>query len=404
VKAAPPRRSRSVAADVARAMALHREGRLDEAEALYRGVLRADPAQFDALHLLGVVEGQHGRFEAALPLLERAVALRPDNAAALNNLGNTLAGLRRHADAVTRYEQALALRSGNPRALRNRGTSLRRLGRLDEAMQSFEQALAIDPTYADAVISRAELLQQMRRTTEAIAAFRAALALDGTDTVMLHYALAALGAEPTPAGAPAGYVRALFDGYADEFDTHLVEELKYRGPALVAAALRQAAPTPGQDVVDLGCGTGLCGPLLRPLARRLVGVDLSAGMLALARRGGCYDELVEAELVAWLAGQPAAFDCAVAADVLIYLGDLDPALAALRQALRPRGILACTLEATPADGYALKPSRRYGHSVGYLHRLAARHGCTVEAIEPAVLREDAENDVDGHVVVLRRSP
>jgi predicted TPR repeat methyltransferase len=401
VKAAPPRRSRSVAADVARATALHREGRLDEAEALYRGVLRADPAHFDALHLLGVVEGQHSRFEAALPLLERAVALRPDNAAALNNLGNTLAGLQRHAEAVAAFDRALALKAANPKALRNRGTALRRLGRRDEAMASFDQALAIDPGFTDALISRGELLQEMHRKTEAIASFRAALA-GGKDLDILHYALAALGAEPMPAAAPPDYVRALFDEYAGSFDAHLVDELKYRAPALIASAASRALPQPVASAVDLGCGTGLCGPLLRPLARRLVGVDLSEAMLERARRSGHYDELACAELVAWLQAQTLPHDLAVAADVLIYLGDLEPVLAAAHRALRPGGVFVFSVEAGPDEHYVLKPSRRYGHSPDYLNAAAARHGWRVEALDAAVLREDAEHDIDGYVAVLRR--
>ncbi len=399
--AQPVRRSRSVGADIAQATALHREGRLDEAEALYRGVLAADPNQFDALHLLGVIEGQHHRFETALPLLERAVALRPDNAAALNNLGNTYAGLLRYAEAADTFARALALKPDHPKALRNRATALRKLGRLDEALASLDRALALDPDFTEAMVSRAELLQEMHRTTEAIAGFRAALA-GGKDVELLRYALASLGAEAMPAQAPPDYVRALFDEYAGSFDQHLVEALKYRAPALVAAAARAALPAlPVRAAVDLGCGTGLCGPLLRPLAQRLVGVDLSKAMLERARAGACYDELACAELVEWLGAQGAAFDLAVAADVLIYLGDLDPAFAALRSALRPGGACVFTVEAAPGPHFVLKASRRYGHSLAYLRDGAARHGFTIVAVESAVLREDAERDIDGHVVVLR---
>ena len=401
MKAAPPRRSRSVGADIDKAMALHRAGRLDEAQALYRGVLAADPAHFDALHLLGVIEGQHGRFEEALPLLERAVALRPDNAAALNNLGNTLAGLERFGAAVARFDQALALKTENPKALRNRGTALRRLGRLDEAMASFDRALVVDPGFTDAMVSRGELLQQQHRRTEAIAAFRAALA-GGKDVEILRYALAALGDEPVPDAAPPDYVQALFDEYAHSFESHLVETLKYRAPALIAAALQKASSQGGLDVVDRGCGTGLCGPLLRTRARRLVGVDLSQAMLERARRGAHYDELIHAELVGWLATQQAAFDLAVAADVLNYFGDLDPAIAAIHRALRAGGLCVFSVEATAGSGFALKPSRRYGHAVPYLRALAQRHGFTVDSLETGVLREDVERDIEGHIVVLRR--
>ena len=402
MKAAPPRRSRSVNADIARAMQLHREGRFAQAEALYRGVLQAAPDHFDALHLLGVIEGQNNRFDAALELLRRAVAIRPDSAAAHNNLGNTLAGTQRYADALASFERALELKPDNPKALRNRGTVLRKLKRRNEAMASFDRALEIDPGCTDAMVGRGELLQELHRNAEAIESFRAALA-GGKDLEALHYALAALGAEPMPAAAPPEYVKALFDQYAQSFDSHLVETLNYRAPTLIAESVQRVAPRTGQDVVDLGCGTGLCGPLLRPLARTLTGVDLSDGMLAQARAGGHYDELVCAELVAWLAQQNERFDLAVAADVMIYLGDLDASIAALRRALRPGGVFVFSVESSPGTHFNLKPSRRYGHSPPYLRTLADRHGLDVESITNTVLREDAERDIDGHVVVLRRA-
>ena len=124
-------------------------------------------------------------------------------------------------------------------------------------------------------------------------------------------------------------------------------------------------------------------------------------MLERARRAGHYDELACAELVSWLGAQEGGFDLAVAADVLIYIGDLDPALAAIRRALRPGGLCVFTVEATPGTGFRLLPSRRYGHSLPYLHGLAARQGLAVEALDSAVLREDAEQDIEGHIVVLR---
>ena len=394
------RRSRSVAADIARATELHRNGRLAEAEPLYRAVLQAVPDHFDALHLLGVLEGQNARFGAALALLERAVAIQPGSAAAHNNLGNTLAGMQRYADALAAFDRALALKAENPKALRNRGTALRKLGRLDDALASLDRALALEPDFRDAMVSRAELLQQMHRTSEAIASFRGALA-SGKDVESLRYALASLGAEPMPPTAPADYVRALFDEYATGFDAHLVDTLKYRVPAQIGAALSRVGTPCDADVVDLGCGTGLCAPLLRPLARRLVGVDLSEAMLARARLGGHYDELACADLVDWLGVQAGGFDLAVAADVLIYVGDLVPVFAAVRQVLRPRGLWAFSVEAAAGEHFVLKPTRRYGHSLPYLHELADRHGFVVESVDAAVLREDTERDIDGHVAVLR---
>jgi len=396
------REKRALQAELDRALALHRQQQLDAAAALYRRILKAAPDHFDALQLLGAIEGQRGRHDEAIALLRKAVAHKPDSANAHNNLGSSLASLQRHAEALAAFERALALRPDSPKALRNRGNALRKLNRLPEALASLDRALELQPDYSDAMVSRAELLLSLHRHEEAAAAFRAALA-GGKDLAMLHHALASLGAAPAPPQAPADYVKALFDDYATAFDAHLVEVLKYRTPQRLVEALQRSLPAGQHDVLELGCGTGLCGPLLRPLARRLVGIDLSDGMLARARAAGHYDELACAELVAWLGACETHFDVVLAADVLIYLGDLAPTFAGVARVLRPGGRFALSVErCDDAHDYRLQPSRRYAHSQRYLAGLAARHGFAVESATPAVLREDASREIDGLLLVLAR--
>jgi predicted TPR repeat methyltransferase len=390
--------------DFQKGLALHRQGRLAEAEPLYRRVLRTTPTHFDALHLLGTLCGQTDRFDEAHALLTQALAQRPDSAPALNNLGNTLGSLGRHQEAVQAFERALAVRPDDAKALRNRGTSLRALERPVEALASFDAALALQPGYAEALIGRAECLLTLHRKAQAIEAFRQALPL-GKDVDQIRYALAALGAEPAPPTAPAGYVEALFDMYAHNFDDHLVKTLGYRTPELLIAELRRADPPGGGEVIDLGCGTGLCGPLLRPLARRLTGVDLSGLMLAKARELGMYDELVQGDIVAALQGQPRRLDIAVAADVFVYIGDLDAVFAATAAALRPSGLFAFSVEACDANeaaDFRLGAKRRYAHSQAYLQRLAATHGLAIESSTRCVIRKESDEGVEGLLVVMRR--
>ena len=115
------------------------------------------------------------------------------------------------------------------------------------------------------------------------------------------------------------------------------------------------------DVLDAGCGTGLCGPLVAPYARRLVGVDLSEGMLARARARNVYDELVRRELTAYLHDCTGAFDVIVSADTLVYFGPLEEVLAAAGNALRAGGVLIFTVEELPAAGATRStPSARAG--------------------------------------------
>lgn len=279
---------------------------------------------------------------------------------------------------------------------------------------------------------RAHLLDALGRRAEAIAAFTQARAL-GADAGQVDFALAALGEAAVPAAAPAAYVAALFDQYAEHFDAHLVGQLDYRTPALIGAALARTADVTAPaaaaasstastssssstastsstsssssgsllDCVDLGCGTGLCGPVLRPLAASLAGVDLSAAMLAQARQRGCYDELACADIGSWLGGRADAFDLVVAADVLVYFGALEPLFAQVRQALRPGGRFCFSVELGGDGGFVLQASRRYAHGAAYIQSLAADHGFVIAEQASATLRKEGGAAIEGMLFVLR---
>jgi predicted TPR repeat methyltransferase len=391
------------------ALALDGEGRGEEAASLLRALLDEHPDHVDAIALLGTVEAQAGRFDAALPLLERAAALRPGSAAILNNLGNVLAGLGRLDEALACLDRSLALRPDHPRTLNNRARVLRDLGRADEARSEFDRVVELEPKDSSAWASHASLLVDRAMKSgaradidAAIAAFRTARE-HATDPASIDYALASLGAIDVPASAPRHYVERLFDHYAPRFDSHLRDQLGYRTPELLAAALLGCAGAWPGDIVDLGCGTGLCGPLVRSAARRLVGVDLSEGMLDEARKRGCYDELERAELTEHLDARPRQYDAAIAADVLVYIGDLQPLVAAAHRALRPGGLLAVSVERHDDAGFVLRPSRRYAHSPAYLRALAAGNGFEVAAMQDCVLRIEVGEPVEGTLAVLRRS-
>ena len=399
-----PQITPELAATSRRAIELHQQGRLADAERLYRQILTAMPGHFDALHLLAVVKGQQDQFEAAAELFEQALGINPDSAAALSNFGNVLQALGRYTQALAVYDRSVALRPDSPKALMHRGNVLRRLKRPDEALASYDRALRLQPGYADALVHRGGALTDMGRLEEAVASYRKALA-NGGDAHRIIYSLACLGAEAVPKAAPVEYVKGLFDQYAGAFDEHLVDTLEYKTPALLVDLMRAlVTPSSGPlDVLDLGCGTGLCGPLLRPLARTLVGVDLSPKMLAKARERGGYDELVCAELAAYLAGQPQRFDVGIAADVFVYIGDLVKVFTGMSTVLRPGGVFGFSVEAGGETDFILQPTHRFAHSLGYLRRLADAHGFAIVSVESRVIRKDRDTDVSGHLVVMRRN-
>jgi predicted TPR repeat methyltransferase len=224
--------------------------------------------------------------------------------------------------------------------------------------------------------------------------------------------LAACSGENIPLRASDSYVESTFDNFAESFDAKL-GKLAYRAPDLVADALASACPEPGGNLValDAGCGTGLCGPLIAPYVSRLTGVDLSGGMLAKARGRNAYDELVKAELTAYLLAHLAAFDLVISADTLVYFGSLQEVLAAAHGALRSGGLLIFTVEAMPdepcqkaanGEGYRINPHGRYSHGSGYLREALLSAGFAILGMEPAILRNEGGSPVTGFVVTARK--
>ena len=388
------------------AAARHARGDLEGATRLYRKVLARRPGDANALNLLGVAARQRGEIGQALELAAQAVKARPDSPVFLANQGAALAEAGRLPEAAQALRAALARRPEDPMTLRNLGQVLAAAGDPAGALVPLRRAVALAPAAPEPWLALAHALREAGEAGAAEAA-RRALAIHGVAPAIAtqaRFLLASLGEESVPDRAPADYVRDLFDGYAARFDAQLEGRLAYRTPALLAALVEAAgiAPDASRRVLDLGCGTGLSGLALKPFAKRMVGLDLAPRMLAEARKRGIYDALEEADLLEWLPRHGAAFDLVAAADVLNYLGDLGPALAAIAGALAQGGVAAFSIEAGEGANFALGPGMRYRHDPAHVARLAAAAGLTELARQDAVLREERGEPVKGVLLVLRR--
>jgi predicted TPR repeat methyltransferase len=247
---------------------------------------------------------------------------------------------------------------------------------------------------------RGSVLRELGRGEDAAASYREALARGG-DADLLNYYLAGLEGGEAPARPPREYVQGLFDSYAEGFDAHVVETLRYDAPGVLVQRLA-AGGRRFAHALDLGCGTGLCGPLLRPLAQRLTGVDLSARMLAKAAALGVYDELQQADAVEYLAAPVGTFDAVVAADVFIYVGALDEVFRLLAARMAAGGRFAFTVEESTDADVVLRGSLRYAHSEAGIRRLAEQHGFRVEALERRPVREDQRQPIPALFFWLER--
>jgi predicted TPR repeat methyltransferase len=373
-----------------------------EALAAYDKIVFLDPNFAQAHNNRGVVLQNLERYADALDSYDRAIVLDSDFSDARINRGNALRHFNRNDEALAAYDQALALNSSLPHAWLGRGNVFCSLNRGEEALAAYDQALARNPEFARAWIGRGDALRLLGRAPDSIAAYRQALKLGG-DAASITYYLAALGAEPRPAAPPERFVADLFDSYADDFEHDVTFNLKYEIPILLADVVKRYASSNSLDILDMGCGTGLVGEHVRPLARSLTGVDLSANMLDRARQRQIYDHLFCCDLIEFLQTRDKAYDLAVAADVFIYVGELSLVFQAVRRALRVGGLFCFSIEATDDSDFVLRSTLRYAHSIGYVRKLASRYQFIVETIEPQVVRRGSEGNIDGYLAVMRCS-
>lgn len=413
----------------------HRAGRLQTARRVYKKILKARPQYVDALHMLGLLEHQSGDNEAAISLLTRAtregsasaelftnlgsalqasgnineainvfrkaVKINPGFALAYNNLGNVLRASGDVAAALEAFRQAVEISPGFALAYYNLGDLLHSQGQYDEAFARMKCALALKPDFADACNSLANMLVERGDMAEASDMFERTLQLDCSNTGAQHM-LAALTGQTT-AIAPSGYVTGLIDGCAAFFDRQLVDEFGYRVPENIHRVVSQliGPDMKGLDIMDLGCGAGLCGTLFPNMAGSMAGVDLSSGMLARASQRKLFDRLVRQDITKELRASDDVYDLILAANVFIYTGELGQVFEAVSTTLKPGGLFAFSIEAKEGAGdFVQRPTGRYAHSISYIIRLAEAAGLCEVYLEEGVLRMDKGQTVGGYLVVL----
>jgi predicted TPR repeat methyltransferase len=356
---------------------LPRDGNpLDDAEALI-----ADGRPQEAAALLhDLIEQNRGGLLARL-LLTQAHLASGDNASALEAARETS-----------------TLHPGIAQAALNLGDALLASENLPTAIAEFHRAIRIDPSLDEA---RLKLAQAW------LAAGEPDKALAGLDAIEDHPARNALVERANTMRAQqrsdAGYVRHLFDQFSTDYDERMRGQLAYAAPEI----LRGLADLIGlhfvqHRILDLGCGTGLAGIAFKDIAARLDGIDLSPAMIEKARTRQIYDDLKVADLETALIQTPAGYDLLVAADTLVYLGDLDPVFAAAAIAFRPGGTFVFTVEKAEA-GFELGPKRRWRHSESCLRDVAQKHGYDVAGFLAASPRSEAGQPVEGFAVALRKN-
>jgi predicted TPR repeat methyltransferase len=283
-------------------------------------------------------------------------------------------------------------------------------GEAEAAAELMEQALELAPTWAAGWYRLATYREKAGRADTAVEAYRRTLELDPDDIFGAGLKLALLGDAEMPAQPSSRYVERLFDDYADRFETSLVEKLDYSVPQKIAALVASTGRH-YQRAVDLGCGTGLLGLEIRAHVTELEGFDLSQNMLAKAAEKRVYDHLAQADLS--LAPEASGLfadggrhraDLVTAADVLMYLGNLESVFAIVDKLAAPGADFVFSVEdGGDGEGFYLAPSLRYAHSKIYMKGLAAAHGLEIRDIVKTTIRKDGGKPVSGILFLTRKA-
>lgn len=431
----PPSQATSA---IDRAVQDHIAGQWRAAQAQYRTILASEPDHAMALHFLGVLRHQQGHEDEGLAFVRKSLALEPQNADWHNALGNMLSAQGQAADAVMAFMSALEADASHVDAWNNLGALLLAQGALEDAITALRNAVELAPSFRQAHqnlgdayrlagnLSAAALCycaeyvlrpvqdtqydilglayRQLGRNEEAAQVYQAWLEQEPGHPIALHLLAASCGQVVDDRASP-DYLQTYFDAYAETFEDKLVGNLGYRVPQIVHGMLSERnTPANSLRVMDLGCGTGLCGLQLRRFSSHLAGVDLSARSLTEAERKEVYDSLHQRDIVEHLVQcEASTWDLLTAADVLIYFGDLTSFLAAARRALAPGGRLLASFEEAEMQamspekdpGYTLQSSGRYSHHRDYLLQALQTSGFRVDEAMPLDIRHELARPVKG---------
>jgi predicted TPR repeat methyltransferase len=340
-----------------------------EAIKCLRKIIQHWPENVDAYRMLGSLYIKQKDWQSAGEVLLKLTHLLPNNAPPLVNLAHVFDQLNNTAEAIKYSQMALAIKPDAVRALNILGFALIKDERYEEARETLEKLVLLQP-----------------------------------DSTEAQYMLIALSEEKQPDKSPAEYVTNVFDGVAENFEHLLVDVLNYRVPELLNEAVRigLTSEKSNLNVIDLGCGTGLMGEMVRDISGHLIGVDLSQKMLDEANKKQVYDELICKDIVDAMSSTMHEFDLVVSTDVFIYIGNLKEIFNLVSQSMKKGGLFCFSIEHVGNEfDYLLLNTGRYAQSNKYIHKLAEVNNFQVFSSEDIVCRMEKKKPVKGCIYILK---
>jgi len=416
---------------------LARQNKMDQAIEELQETLRIMPKHARALGQLGHIYLGKEDYPKAVDYFQRSLHIRQDYINIHFGLGQAFFKLQKFEKAITAFQEVLNLNEKylnvnyfiatahlylnqrkealqyylrqleiepDAQSYYNVGVILMDQERHKEAIDYFNQAIHANPNAAENYINLGAIYLKMNQVQQALTCYEKALTLRPDDQEIQHIVAALSSGKEKPAAAPKEYLKRLFNQYAPYYDKHLNECLAYKIPQEILNTLQKETDlnqTKKLNILDLGCGTGLCGQLLKPYAKHLIGVDLAEKMLETAKEKNTYDELV-CEDIHTVMEKYSNFNLIVAADVFTYVGNLSVIFEKAYAALAPHGLFIFTVEKTSSYPYTLQPTIRYAHNKKYLEELMERYHFSLVKCDNIILRKQQKLSVEGYLVLLKK--
>jgi predicted TPR repeat methyltransferase len=412
-------------------------GDIAAAEKLYKQALRYNPRHLDANYLLGTLYAERGELADALNFLKIAAEINPRSYMVQNNLGNIYQMTRRFDEAISCYQRALTVEPNMPEVYNNLGNIYKNLEQFEEAKTYYRRAILLRPDFVACYCNLGGVFSKLKKFPEGIESFLKAIQLspnykqayeglgicyagtgervkaiecfnryleiDPNSDSEVWLRLAMLKGGELPARYPAAAMITTYEKKAENWDSDIQRPgMEFLGPRNVQEMLKKLKlPQEKQlDVLDIGCGTGVCGEYLREYAKYLEGVDLSPHMLEQAEKKGLYDKLDCVDAVSYMQQSKHKFDLAVASGVLILFSNLKPVFQAIADLLKLGGNFVFTLYRSELEAVTVRHNLHFAHSEAYVREVALAAGLEVVRLDEEVHEYELGEAQAGWLVVL----
>ncbi len=419
-----------------KAVSFQKSGSITQAKEIYEAILREDDTNFDAHHLLGLCYYQLEDFENSIRSIDRAIELNPNELDFYIDLAKNYCALKQYKKAESIYKKAVLIDPNNSNTYFQIGICFKKnkdyknalfylkkaikinnksyiyhyniadtynnLNKQELCIFHLQKAIRICPDFYDAIYAMAKCYRKMKNEKKMLEYLHRTLA-KLPEHAGANHLLASVNKE-TSSKYSSEYAEDLFDRYADHFEDHLLSSLKYQVPSIIKEKLKSLNPSKNSKILDLGCGTGLIGKTIVDIFPNLVGVDISANMIEETRKKEIYTTLHINDIHDFLLKNVQEFDLIIAADVFIYIGDLETVFSSVRKCLNANGYFIFTIELFTEinkENYQLAKSGRFSHSMKYIESLCKDIGFEVIDKEEIILRQENKIGQKGAIFTLR---